>query len=345
MIETDAGARFPNGLHVNVDSDTAILARHAALQGLAGLSATDAPGFTLYTSLMVPQTAGAISYEKAALYASASSYDASPHEVGVSADAIRTSKDIVGIVGSATILPGNNGGSASGIHAAASVSPGADGQASAIEADLSNNGRAQPENSRFDTKNGILSVSSGTRAGTSAFLVNSFHPDGWYDGYVALRRSISRYAFALRDLAIYPQASPLFFVDSAGNIFGQSLSTATSSLRASADGELDLGLRETEGRPQINFNGNGVGGGYSVRVMANAAGSLIMQSRTGLADLTAGHVTMRGATAAGHPVMTIVAVPGTASSPCILGQMAIDRDYLYSCVSVDRWRRIRQSSW
>jgi hypothetical protein len=46
-----------------------------------------------------------------------------------------------------------------------------------------------------------------------------------------------------------------------------------------------------------------------------------------------------------EPIVSLVTAPSTATSPCVVGQMAADISYIYACVATNTWRRAAVSSW
>jgi hypothetical protein len=221
LIELDGGVIFVGSGGPNTVADGSVLQQQQASKIFMRVGATDTNSFTLHASQVVSTTSGTTSYEKAALYAAAASYDPSTYTHGTSFDTASTTKDVVGIQSTGAIQPGNATGRAWGLTAMAVVNPASDGAATGIEVDLVNNGASQPENSRWNSKNGVIAVNFGPNQGTNAFQVVAAGGT-WYDGYTVLKGAVTRYAFVLRDLSAYPSNTPAF-IDANGNAQFQSL--------------------------------------------------------------------------------------------------------------------------
>ena len=71
-------------------------------------------------------------------------------------------------------------------------------------------------------------VSMGPGQPTTGYLVTSTNSQ-WYDGFTALKSSVSRYAFVLRDLSTYP-STVAFGVDASGNVSAQKITGAQNTL-------------------------------------------------------------------------------------------------------------------
>ncbi len=222
LIEVDGGATFPNASNVNADADGTVLKYQQARKSWLGVTSTDANAFTTFTSLVVSGTSGSTNYEKAAGYDAVLSYDASSYTVGASYDTPIYTKDVVGRQMSA-IVNGTTLGRAWGTVAGATALSGADGLLIGAEIDVIAQ-VSQGEHSRKNSKTGVMAVSMGAGQPTTAFLTAATSA-AWFDGYTVLKNTVSRYAFVVRDLSVYPSVTP-FSVDPSGNVVVQSLNNA-----------------------------------------------------------------------------------------------------------------------
>ncbi len=228
LLEIDAGVTFVGIGRFNTDVDNSVLEGQQAAKTFMRVGSVDGNSWTIYASQVAATTNGTTSYEKAAIYATAGSYDRSTYTLGTSYDTATTFKDIVGLQATGTMMPGNTRGRAWGIAAQATVRSGSDGTATGIEVDLVNNGASQPENSRWNTKNGLSVVNLGPSAGTNGIIVSN-GGGSWFDGVTVLKDSVSRNAFVLRDLSTYPSTTPAL-IDSNGNAQFRSLALSGGTL-------------------------------------------------------------------------------------------------------------------
>ncbi len=252
LLELDGGVIFLGAGGPNTIADGLVLQQQQAAKIFMRVGASDANSWTVHASQIVATTFGSTSYEKAALYAAISSYDPSTYALGSSYDTSLTTKDAVGIQSTGSILPGNTKGRAWGMAAMATVSPSSDGLATGIEVDLVNNGAAQPENNRWNTKNGVAAINFGPNQGTNAFQVVG-SGGTWYDGYTVLKNAVTRNAFVLRDLSTYPSTTPAF-IDANGNAQFQSLAI-TGGTQSSFNSSWTAG-NPGNGAFQWNFTGS-----------------------------------------------------------------------------------------
>ena len=298
-----------------------------------------------------------IPYEKSALYIKAGSYDPSPYQAGSAADFVPYAKDIVGAQIVGEISPGNSAGRAWGITTlAAAAQGGADGALNSIEADLTNYGVAQGQYQRFNSKNGLSIVDFGPNAATTGGLIQGAAGGSFYDGWVVLKGSATRYPFALQDLSTFPATQP-FSIDANGNlgalsistagaIVGGSISNGTSALTVDINGGINVGPSSGgSGTPHVDFYGNGVTG-YSNRIISNTTGSLaFLASGGGLSSITAGPASFQSLSSNGYLVPVLVNPPATSTAACFFGQYAVDNSYHYDFVSTNHWQRSVSSAW
>ncbi len=284
LLEIDGGVVFLGNGRFNTDADTSILSSQQAAKSFMRLGGADGNSWTVYASQLIATTTGTASYEKAAIYATAASYDPSTYTSGTSFDTATTFKDTVGLQATGTVLPGNAQGRAWGIATQSTISPGSDGLAIGIEADLANNGAAQPENNRWNTKIGVSIVSFGPNAGTNGCAI--INGGGtWFDGYAVFKNAVTRYAFVLRDLSNYPSTTPAY-IDASGNAGFQNLNAAgaatVGALTATGVASFAAGLADASYSVQAPLTGfaitvpNGVSTLLLIPAGPLAAGSITL---------------------------------------------------------------------
>jgi hypothetical protein len=133
----------------------------------------------------------------------------------------------------------------------------------------------------------------------------------------------------------------LFSVDGAGNIVASSAYLGSVALNGDAsNGSVDVGnLDNTSATPYINLNGFGASAN-NVRMINDANGQLTINTVTGgnLKVNANGVYTSRS-------FHVNLATPAGSSSPCTVGQIGADANYIYVCVAANKWKRSALASF
>ncbi len=233
LVEVDGGAVFPQGTHLNADSDGSVLARQQAGKSFLRVSGGTGNAWSMYLSMVGATSKGGGNYEKGPLYTSATVYDPSSYTHGTGLDAGVVTHDMVGLQSSGSIIKGNMAGRVWGGVFEAAAQPGSDGLLTGQEIDLRNNGASQPENNRFNAKTGTMLVNFGPNQVTNGGLIVN-GGGTFYDGWVVLKNAVSRYAFVVRDLSVYPSKTP-FSVDPSGHVVAAGLVVAQHTPASSSE--------------------------------------------------------------------------------------------------------------
>ncbi|GJD51049.1 hypothetical protein OPKNFCMD_3800 [Methylobacterium crusticola] len=152
----------------------------------------------VYSGLYVKKTAGQRSYEKAAGYFSATTED--PSSYVISGQTINVNRDAVGLQANGNAAIGNLHARVWGASTQAFIPQGANGLATGLEVNLTNNsGIDQPNIATPTSKTGLTSVLFGKTHGTSAFFAIAGAADAqWHNGYDVRQSDVIDYAFRLR---------------------------------------------------------------------------------------------------------------------------------------------------